>query len=306
MAGAMISTSWPSVSFSSLSSLPSHQWDQAGPWAVAAADRTHQAGPTQRNIRLPTVLTDACGDTVSACKSLDAFELEILASLVDFDFEPGFSSETRGFSKQELLHCSQPVVTLYAGEEPGVRQDTEGLVIFPSDGEYFWAQDDSSTLQNLLPDGADFDETTDLISDNVSFVDLVPPPPAEKLPEEKPVLSRTSRNRTPRAVKPSPRDPFAPKRCQIPNCLALLEESYNIRYKLCKTCVRAPVVHKDGRDARFCQQCGYLHEISEFDGAKRSCRKKLERHASRVRKWRSSKISRGRLITMTEEPQLLR
>ncbi|CAA6668680.1 unnamed protein product [Spirodela intermedia] len=35
---------------------------------------------------------------------------------------------------------------------------------------------------------------------------------------------------------------------------------------------------------RFCQQCSRFHEISEFDDAKRSCRKRLAGHNERRRK----------------------
>ena len=35
---------------------------------------------------------------------------------------------------------------------------------------------------------------------------------------------------------------------------------------------------------RFCQQCGRFHHLVEFDGEKRSCRARLQRHNARRRK----------------------
>ena len=39
-----------------------------------------------------------------------------------------------------------------------------------------------------------------------------------------------------------------------------------------------------GDRVRFCQRCGLAHPLADFDGAKRSCRKKLENHNARRRK----------------------
>ena len=41
---------------------------------------------------------------------------------------------------------------------------------------------------------------------------------------------------------------------------------------------------REGKRQRFCQQCGRFHDMSEFDGDKRSCRARLERHNARRRK----------------------
>ena len=40
----------------------------------------------------------------------------------------------------------------------------------------------------------------------------------------------------------------------------------------------------DGQLQRFCQQCGRFHPLSAFDGSKRSCRERLDRHNARRRK----------------------
>jgi hypothetical protein len=38
-----------------------------------------------------------------------------------------------------------------------------------------------------------------------------------------------------------------------------------------------------GRPQRFCQQCGRFHDCTEFEGTRKSCRRKLERHNERRR-----------------------
>lgn len=40
----------------------------------------------------------------------------------------------------------------------------------------------------------------------------------------------------------------------------------------------------EGKRQRFCQQCGRFHDLCSFDGDKRSCRARLQRHNARRRK----------------------
>lgn len=78
--------------------------------------------------------------------------------------------------------------------------------------------------------------------------------------------------------------------CQIRDCGADLsgEKQYCRRYKLCRSCMNCVSLLVDGLEMRFCQQCSYLHPLEEFDGNKRSCREKLQRHALRVRRSRAA------------------
>ena len=41
---------------------------------------------------------------------------------------------------------------------------------------------------------------------------------------------------------------------------------------------------REGKRQRFCQQCGRFHDLTSFDGDKRSCRARLQRHNARRRK----------------------
>ena len=63
-------------------------------------------------------------------------------------------------------------------------------------------------------------------------------------------------------------------------------KEYHARYKICETHLKASVVTKSGRQQRFCQQCGKFHDIGEFDGEKRSCRARLDKHNTRRRRQR--------------------
>ena len=61
-------------------------------------------------------------------------------------------------------------------------------------------------------------------------------------------------------------------------------KEYHQRYKICEFHLKIHSVVREGKRQRFCQQCGRFHELSEFDGDKRSCRARLQRHNARRRK----------------------
>jgi len=72
------------------------------------------------------------------------------------------------------------------------------------------------------------------------------------------------------------------------------EKTYYKRYRICSEHCVMPLMVIDGRRQRFCQQCGRFHDISEFEGQRKSCRRKLKRHNERRRsgptkgrKWQS-------------------
>ena len=74
--------------------------------------------------------------------------------------------------------------------------------------------------------------------------------------------------------------------CQVEGCntnVAGLKEYHN-RYKICEFHLKNPCIVREGTTQRFCQQCGRFHNIGEFDGDKRSCRARLQRHNARRRK----------------------
>jgi hypothetical protein len=79
--------------------------------------------------------------------------------------------------------------------------------------------------------------------------------------------------------------------CQNICCGASLahEKAYCQRYHLCKHCIGKLSLIFDGEAKRFCQQCSLLHPIGEFDTDKKSCRKKLAKHALRLRQRRAAK-----------------
>ncbi|KAL8201498.1 hypothetical protein R6Q57_012837 [Mikania cordata] len=74
--------------------------------------------------------------------------------------------------------------------------------------------------------------------------------------------------------------------CQGDSCTADLSEAkqYHRRHKVCELHAKAQAVVVAGVHQRFCQQCSRFHELSEFDEAKRSCRRRLAGHNERRRK----------------------
>ncbi|KAJ1260201.1 hypothetical protein BS78_10G214200 [Paspalum vaginatum] len=77
-----------------------------------------------------------------------------------------------------------------------------------------------------------------------------------------------------------------PPRCQAEGCKADLSgaKHYHRRHKVCEYHAKASVVAAAGKQQRFCQQCSRFHVLTEFDEAKRSCRKRLAEHNRRRRK----------------------
>jgi hypothetical protein len=61
---------------------------------------------------------------------------------------------------------------------------------------------------------------------------------------------------------------------------------------------------KDGRLQRFCQQCGRFHDLSAFDGNRKSCREQLQKHNARRRRraqLEQSASLAGSLVTAVDE-----
>lgn len=71
--------------------------------------------------------------------------------------------------------------------------------------------------------------------------------------------------------------------CQVPGCLEdlLKHKAYNQRYKICPGHRAMPFLDIHGEHKRFCQQCARLQPVTDFDGHRRSCREKLEKHNHR-------------------------
>ncbi|KAK8607403.1 hypothetical protein V6N13_053140 [Hibiscus sabdariffa] len=74
--------------------------------------------------------------------------------------------------------------------------------------------------------------------------------------------------------------------CQADECGADLKDAkqYHRRHRVCEPHAKAALVLVKGVRQRFCQQCSRFHEISKFDGTKRSCRDRLAGHNLRRRK----------------------
>ncbi|KAH0456484.1 hypothetical protein IEQ34_014391 [Dendrobium chrysotoxum] len=87
-------------------------------------------------------------------------------------------------------------------------------------------------------------------------------------------------------------------RCQVEGCNKALVDAkdYHKRHKVCEMHSKAPCVVVLGVEQRFCQQCSRFHIVSEFDGAKRSCRRRLAGHNERRRKSSNGNPSLGEAV----------
>ncbi|XP_078149760.1 squamosa promoter-binding-like protein 10 [Carex rostrata] len=66
-------------------------------------------------------------------------------------------------------------------------------------------------------------------------------------------------------------------RCQADDCTADANAvgRYYQRHRICPEHSKAPSVLFNGTQQRYCQQCSRFHELTEFDGSRRSCRRQL-------------------------------
>lgn len=116
----------------------------------------------------------------------------------------------------------------------------------------------------------------DKIAASIQTEDVAPKSPDSKS-EKVPVLASLSGERT---------NSHGKALCNVENCDAVLSEEryYYQRYKICRKHLRSSKLLVDGLLQRFCQQCGRFHDLVAFDGEKRNCRFRLEKHNSRRRK----------------------
>ncbi|KAJ9538442.1 hypothetical protein OSB04_031175 [Centaurea solstitialis] len=80
--------------------------------------------------------------------------------------------------------------------------------------------------------------------------------------------------------------------CQVEGCNLDLASAkdYHRRHRICSDHSKSATVVVDGMERRFCQQCSRLHDLSEFDDRKRSCRRRLYAHNARRRRPQSEDI----------------
>ncbi|XP_010523498.1 PREDICTED: squamosa promoter-binding-like protein 6 [Tarenaya hassleriana] len=82
--------------------------------------------------------------------------------------------------------------------------------------------------------------------------------------------------------------------CQVYGCDKDLScsKNYHRRHRVCELHSKKPKVMVNGVERRFCQQCSRFHLLWEFDGEKRSCRRRLAGHNERRRKSRLLGLAR--------------
>lgn len=88
--------------------------------------------------------------------------------------------------------------------------------------------------------------------------------------------------------------------CQVDDCPVEVScmKDYHARYKVCPEHLKADTVLLRKHTHRFCQQCGRFQTIEEFDGEKRSCRERLDKHNARRRRIREMKAMLKRTGTI--------
>ena len=71
--------------------------------------------------------------------------------------------------------------------------------------------------------------------------------------------------------------------CQVETCGKELGSlsTYHQRCHICEVHIKEQQFMRAGKLQRFCQQCGRCHELSAFQGPKRSCREQLAKHNAR-------------------------
>lgn len=68
---------------------------------------------------------------------------------------------------------------------------------------------------------------------------------------------------------------------------------YYKRYHICAFHAALPEMVLNGALVRFCQQCGRFQALEEFDGKKKTCRRKLDMHNAQRKRKRAQKYSHG-------------
>ena len=82
---------------------------------------------------------------------------------------------------------------------------------------------------------------------------------------------------------PYARCSFSIRPTHIPFCLQ--------RVRFCKAHIRCPQFLYQELPSRFCQKCGRVQPLADFDGLKKSCRDSLKKHNEKQRALRSQRAS---------------
>ncbi|KAL4422680.1 hypothetical protein ABPG75_008877 [Micractinium tetrahymenae] len=75
-----------------------------------------------------------------------------------------------------------------------------------------------------------------------------------------------------------------PRGCRVAGCRLELAPGYSAKYRICPVHYKMSSLEVDGKEQRFCQQCGRFHEVQAFEGERRSCKESLARHKQRRKK----------------------
>lgn len=68
-------------------------------------------------------------------------------------------------------------------------------------------------------------------------------------------------------------------------------KAYYKRYRICPEHCNMECLVIEGQRLRFCQQCGSFHDLRDFEGRRKSCKRKLTQHNERRRKAKDDRMS---------------
>lgn len=107
-----------------------------------------------------------------------------------------------------------------------------------------------------------------------------------------------------KALKPPRRQALKKHHCMATGCLTDLSSLayYYQRNKVCSFHSKADFFLINSAPSRFCQRCGGAHEVSQFEGTRRSCKKALDRYNSK-RRAKAASVAPSEGTTYADSPK---
>jgi hypothetical protein len=107
-----------------------------------------------------------------------------------------------------------------------------------------------------------------------------------------------------KALKTPRRQALKKHHCMATGCLTDLSSLayYYQRNKVCSFHSKADFFLINSVPSRFCQRCGIAHEVSQFEGTRRSCKKALDRYNSK-RRAKAASVALSEGTTAADSPK---
>jgi hypothetical protein len=107
-----------------------------------------------------------------------------------------------------------------------------------------------------------------------------------------------------KTIKPPRRQALKKHHCMATGCLTDLSSLayYYQRNKVCSFHSKADFFLINSVPSRFCQRCGIAHEVLQFEGTRRSCKKALDRYNSK-RRAKAASVAPSEGTTLVDSPK---